>query len=90
MGSANIPGQVIQETSVGYIQTGLSNVILFLKINGIVYPNGYRIAYNSDNIRDYFAGYNPSTGQIKLYCRIVAYNYTIPAESLTVEVLIAN
>lgn len=91
MGSINVPGQTIQQTSVGFIQTGLSNVILFLKINGVIYSNGYRITYSNDgNVRDYFAGYNPSNGQIKLYCRVVGYNQTIPQETLSLEVLVAN
>lgn len=91
MGSAQIPKQTVQNVSLGFTTTGLINAITYLKIDGVVYANGYRVVYNSSSYRNYFAGYNPTTGEVKLYCQAVTYSTTIPAATLgIVEVLIAN
>lgn len=91
MGSAAIPGQTIQSANLGVTTPGLFNAIPYLKVGGVVYANGYRVDYNNTNFRNYFAGYNPDNGLITLYCQVVCYNYTIPAETLNgVEVLLAD
>ncbi len=86
MGSAIIPTQRVDSIEIG--STSISNPLLLLKVDGIVYSNGYRIAYNA-GYRNIFPGYNSSNQKIYLYCHNIAYGEDLPQISLTnVEVLI--
>ena len=89
MGQAAIPKQTIQYQSIGF--SVLSNPLLFLKVNGVFYTNGYRINYGPSSYRNFFPSYDDVTGEIRLYCQAVTYGQDMPAETLAdVEVYLAN
>lgn len=86
MPSITIPTQQLRTTVVG--RTTVINPVLMLKVDGVVYVNGYRIGYNI-GYRHIFPGYNQSTGDILLYSHSIAYGEDLPAISLNnVEVLL--
>lgn len=84
-----VPNQQIDSIDVGYIPTGLTNVILFLYVNNVAYSNGIEVTYSDVSSKTIFAGYNSSTGLVKLYCRSFNYNSSNPAWSGYVEVYVA-
>lgn len=89
MGSAAIPKQVVQYISMGY--TAITNPILFLKVSGTTYANGYRVNYGSSSYRNYFATYNESTGEVRLYSQGVTYGQDMPAATINnIEVYLAS
>jgi hypothetical protein len=89
MAQAAIPQQAVQYVSVGY--ANVTNPILFLKVNGITYGNGYRVNYGGAGYRNFFASYDESTGEIRLYCQAVTYGADLPAEILyNIEVYLAS
>lgn len=88
MGSLAVPASRVDSVYVG--STTVSSPLLMLVINGVVYPNGYRIEY-STGYRNFFASYTASNGYIYVECQSVAYASDLPAMSLTgVEVLVVG
>jgi len=88
MGSLAVPASRVDSVYVG--STTVSNPLLMLSINGVVYPNGYRIEY-STGYRNFFASYTSSNGYIYVECQSVAYAADLPAISLSgVEVLVVG
>lgn len=84
-----VPNQQIDSINVGYIPTGLTNVIFFLYVDNVAYSNGIEITYSDTSSKTIFAGYDSSTGLVKLYCRSFNYNSTNPAASGYVEIYVA-
>ena len=85
MPSIVLPSQRVDTIVIG--TTSISNPVLMLKINGIGYANGYRIAYNS-GYRSIFPGYS-SSGNILLHCINIAYGEDLPDLSLSnIEVFV--
>jgi len=83
------PNLFIQSVSMG--TTTITNPVLLLKVDGVAYPNGYRINYTNSSSRNFYPVWNSSTGEIRLYCQAVAYDITLPNISLgTVEVFIGS
>jgi hypothetical protein len=78
MGSAYIPNQNLtyQPLSTVYVAPPAPGSILLLEIDGVVYPNGYRIEYNA-GFRNFFPVIG-TTGQIDILCHTVAYGEDIP------------
>lgn len=88
MGSLAVPASKVDTVHVG--DTVVPSPLLMLSINGVVYPNGYRIEY-STGYRNFFASYTASDGRVYVECQSVAYAADLPAMSLSgVEVLIVG
>lgn len=86
MGFAYIPSQTISEIEVG--TTTVASPYVMIVINGIAYPNGYRITY-SGGFRNFYGAYDSSTNKVYVRCHTVAYGEDLPAFTLSnVEVLI--
>lgn len=89
MGQAAIPKQIVQYVSVGYAT--VTNPVLFLKVGGVTYANGYRVNYGSSSYRNYFPSYDEATGEIRLYCQAVTYGQDMPEATLyNIEVYLAS
>jgi hypothetical protein len=90
MASAPIPKQVVQSVYLGNAGS-ITNAVLFLTINGVTYENGYRVSYGSSGYRNYFPGYDSSTGAVYLYCQAITYGADMPAADLyNIEVYLAS
>lgn len=74
MGSAYIPNQNFFENYSGYNNT--QGGTLLLEINGVVYPNGFRVTYPG-GYRNFYASRN-NTGAIYISCQTIAYGQDLP------------
>lgn len=85
MGSVYIPSQTVSDTYVG--NTSVSNPYVTLVINGVAYPNGFKVDY-AGGFRN-FSGVTNSNGDIYVRCHTIAYGEDLPDYTLyNLEVLI--
>lgn len=82
MGSAYIPAQNFSDQLIG--TTSELNPVLLLEVDGVVYPNGYRISYPG-GYRNFYPNVN-SSGQVFISCHTIAYGedlaaYTLPSNT---------
>lgn len=80
MGSAYIPSQTVVDVYVGGLAGGISNPLVSLVINGVSYPNGYKVEF-SGGFRNFYGVYD--SGGIYIRCHTIAYgqdlgDYTLP------------
>lgn len=80
MGSAYIPGQSVVDIYVGKSYT--IDPVVVIVVNGIAYPNGYRIDY-AGGFRNFCGAYDSTTGSIYVRCHTIAYGEDLPAFTLT-------
>lgn len=85
MGSAYIPNQnftyhAVDPGTPGATSRPAPGSVLLLEVDGVVYPNGYRIEYNG-GFRNLFPLVG-TTGQVDIMCHTVAYGEDIPAYAL--------
>jgi hypothetical protein len=86
MGSAYVPSQTVTQIPVG--TTTVSNPYIMFTVNGVAYPNGYRVDYVG-GYRNFYGAFAPDTGLVSLACQTVAYGEDLPAFTLSnVEVLV--
>jgi len=88
MGMAYIPSQTF--TNIGVGTTSISDPVLLLTVDGIVYPNGYRINYNS-GFRNFYPSYE--SGNLFISCHAVAYGEDLPELTISenrLEILIVS
>jgi hypothetical protein len=86
MGSIYVPKLQVQSVEVG--TTAISNPLIFIKLNGIIYANGSRIDIGG-GYRDVYGTYDPATGKVYLTSYTFAVSGTVPASSFSnVEVLL--
>jgi hypothetical protein len=86
MGSAYVPSQTVQQIYVG--NTTVPNPYIMFTLNGVAYPNGYRVDYVG-GYRNFYGTFDPATGNCFLSCQTVAYGEDLPAFTLSnVEVLV--
>jgi hypothetical protein len=86
MGSAYVPSQTVQQIYVG--NTTVPNPYIMFTLNGVAYPNGYRVDYVG-GYRNFYGTFDPATGNCFLSCQTVAYGQDLPAFTLSnVEVLV--
>lgn len=91
MPEAAIPTQAVHYVSLGIADVLVNNPVLFLKVNGITYSNGYKFYDGNSSYRNFFPVYNEATGEVRLYCQTVNFGNTVPAITLTnIEVHLAN
>jgi len=84
MGSAYIPSQTVTDIYVGY--SSISNAYITLVVNGVAYPNGYRVDY-AGGFRN-FSGV-VANGYVYVRCHTIAYGEDLPDYTLyNVEVLV--
>lgn len=84
MGSALTPNQVLTSTVVG--TSTAVNPTLLLKVNGLIYANGYRIDYVGA-YQNFFPA--KEGNNILVYCQSVAASADTPTVTLTnIEVLV--
>lgn len=79
-----VPTFTITQTIVG--STTVSNPVLFLKVGGTVYAQGYRITYgtnSSEGYRNIYPAYDSSTGNILIVCQTLAVQADLPAITLS-------
>lgn len=81
MGSAAIPTQSVSKTKVG--NTTVASPILLLKVNGVVYANGYREDYGSSGFRNIFPVYDPNNGDVSICCHAVAAGADLAAITIS-------
>lgn len=85
MGSIAVPDSRVQTFYVG--STTVTDPLLMLSIDGVVYPNGYRIEY-SGGYRNIFPSIT-SNGSIYVESQCIAYGADVPAIDLySVEVIV--
>lgn len=85
MGRAYYPTQTVETINIG--TTSLSNPLALLVVNGIVYPNGFRVNYD----RGYrlFSPTIDGNNNVAIVCVALAYGEDLPAYYLSgVEVLL--
>jgi len=80
MGSAYIPTQTIVDRYVG--TTSSSNPYVAIVIDGVAYPNGYRVDY-SGGFRIFSGTYDPLNGNIYIRCQAFAYGEDLPEYTLS-------
>ena len=86
MGSAYIPSQTVTDIYVG--NTLIVDPYITIVINGVAYPNGYRVDY-SGGFRNFCGAYEAGTGNVYVRCHTIAYGQDLPDFTLVnVEVLI--
>ena len=86
MGSAYIPSQTVSDTYVG--NTSISNPYITIVINGVAYPNGFRVDY-AGGFRNFSGTYDSSNGNVYVRCHTIAYGEDLPDYTLyNVEVLV--
>ena len=84
MGSAYIPSQTVTDVYVGY--TDIPNPYITLVVNGVAYPNGYRVDY-AGGFRN-FSGVI-TNGYVYVRCHTFAYGEDLQSYTLyNVEVLV--
>jgi hypothetical protein len=79
MGQAYVPAQSFTSVSIG--TTSISNPTLLLKVDGVVYPNGYRVTYGGG-----FRNFYPSIdayGNVYISCHTIAYGEDLPQYNLS-------
>jgi hypothetical protein len=88
MGSVYIPSQTVTDVYVGSISGGISNPYVTLLINGVSYPNGYRVEYTG-GFRNFSGVYDSDSGGIYVRCHTIAYSVDLPDYTLpNLEVLV--
>jgi hypothetical protein len=86
MGLAYYPTQTVETKLLGTVAVTTATFIL-LSINGVIYPNGYRVNY-SKGYR-LFSPSLDSSGNVSIVCVSLAYGEDLPSFSLSnVEVYI--
>lgn len=78
-----VPTFTITQSIVG--STTISNPVLFLKIGGAIYAQGYRITYgtaSSGGYRNIYPAYDSATGNILIVCQSLAVQADLPAITL--------
>ena len=86
MGSVYIPSQTVVDIEVG--TTTVSSPYVTLVLNGIAYPNGFRVDY-AGGFRNFYGAYDSATGKVYIRCHTIAYGQDLPAYTLSnVEVLV--
>jgi hypothetical protein len=91
MPTAAVPSQNVSYKVLGITDVLVSNPVLFLKVAGVTYANGYKVYYGSSSFRNFFPVYNEQSGEIRLYCYALTYGTTLPSITLSnIEVHIAN
>ena len=86
MGSAYIPSQTVTDIYVGYSSVGVTSPTVTLVINGVSYPNGYKVDYNG-GFRNFYAVYD--SGYVYVRCHTIAYGEDLPDYTLpNLEVLV--
>lgn len=86
MGSAYIPGQSVTDIYVG--NTVITDAVVVIVVNGVGYPNGYRVDY-AGGFRNFCGAYDSGTGNVYVRCHTIAYGEDLPEFTLAnVEVLI--
>ena len=84
MGRAYIPSQTVTDIYVGY--SSISNAYTTLVVNGIAYPNGYRVDF-TNGFRN-FSGV-VDNGYVYVRCHTIVYGEDLPSYTLyNVEVLV--
>ena len=85
MGQVYIPSQTVTDIEVG--STTLISPYVTIVVNGVAYPNGYRIDY-SGGFRNFCGAYDAGTGKVYIRCHAIAYGEDLPEFTLpNVEVL---
>ena len=88
MGSVYIPSQTVADVYVGSISSGISSPYVTLVVNGVSYPNGYKVEY-SGGFRNFSGVYDSGNGGLYVRCHTIAYGEDIPDYTLpNVEVLV--
>jgi hypothetical protein len=85
MGTAYYPTQTVETINIG--TTSLTNPLALLVVNGVVYPNGFRVNYD----RGYrlFSPTIDANNNVAIVCVALAYGQDLGAYSLSgVEVLL--
>lgn len=91
MPTAAVPAQRIDYVSLGIADVLVSNPVLFLKVNGVTFANGYKIYSTNSSYRNFFPVYNETTGEVRLYCQSITFGNTLPPVTLSnIEVYLAN
>lgn len=80
MGIAYYPTQTVETVSVGSSGITSSSFIL-MSVDGVIYPNGYRVDYNSGY--RLFTPKIDSQGNVSILCISLAYGEDLPAYSLS-------
>lgn len=86
MGQAYIPAQTVVDIEVG--TTSVVNPYVSIVVNGVAYPNGYRVEY-AGGFRNFCGAYDSATGKLYVRCHSIAYAEDLPAFTLNnLEVLV--
>jgi hypothetical protein len=88
MGSAYIPSQTVVDVEVGTLSAGITSPYITILINGVAYPNGYKVEY-AGGFRNFCGVYDSGNNKIYVRCHTIAYGEDLPEFTLSnVEVIV--